>query len=321
MNVAVLVDYANLFYRIKETGVKPRDIATRAAAVLGKLVRYVETHDSRCLHNAHVTTRLVAVLRTREFNRTATALSKVGFKIVEAAAGKTEQERASNLSAEDDIKLKHTIQDLPPATEAVVLVSLDGDFISLAQQVRYEGLYFLLAAYETPSQRLPWKWKQQADEILPLHDIDNDAEEGEPLPIVVEDGQSAERARAGEDSACVEFYHSGQRLFIFWIERREIEIGRRSQKYSHFPHIDLTDYDIQKVTSRRHLRVFKDNANVFNAEVHPECSRGTWHNGCLLERGESAVLRDGDGLVLGGENGFAAVFRRFPVIADSCPQG
>ena len=303
MQTAILVDYANLYHNILNDPSRAGDANEGAAAALAALDRYLTTYNIRCLHETEFTARHAFLLNEERFCAAIPALEQLGFKAtVVQHRRKTLDEAALNLSADDDGELIGVAMGLCPSVDAFVLVSNDGDFLSLVEKARHQGRFVVVAAYETGKSRLSGTLRRAADEVLPLRDILLDKPEPEPLS----DRDPAEPEPAPPGPA-LEIYHGGKSILAFPLERQEVEVGRRSIRLAHFPHIDLTDYDVDKAISRKHLCVATVSPGRYLLQVHTECSRPTWLAGQPLFPGESILLDNGDKVVLGGSQGFGVI--------------
>jgi pSer/pThr/pTyr-binding forkhead associated (FHA) protein len=225
---------------------------------------------------------------------------------------RTASENNRNFSADDDYVLKHTVLRLMATVDAFVLVTTDADFSPTIDMIRHSGRLALLAAYERHGHRLSRTLRERADEVLPLQEIALDRDEAEPLQTA--DNVVSEIERRSVEDTVIELFHRGRRLLQFPLHASEVEIGRRSVRLGHFPHLDVTDFDPDRTVSRRHLRVRETMERQVFLQVRSSCSRGTWMNGNPIFPGETVQVQEGDNIVFGSrEDGFGLRLR-LPVV-------
>lgn len=84
-------------------------------------------------------------------------------------------------------------------------------------------------------------------------------------------------------------------------------LGRRDPRHNILPDIDLTELDVQKITSRRHACVDFDQIGYTLTDLGS--ANGTWLNGKRLPAKTPETLNDGDEITL-GKNGVRMIFNR-----------
>lgn len=92
----------------------------------------------------------------------------------------------------------------------------------------------------------------------------------------------------------------------FLLEANSLVIGRNDVRRGWVVDIDLSPFDSQKIVSRKHARIRRQNS-TWVLEEDSECKNGSWLNGQKLAGGEPYPLQDGDEIIL-GRNGVALRF-------------
>ncbi|GMK41943.1 hypothetical protein PCCS19_50020 [Paenibacillus sp. CCS19] len=304
MKFLILIDYANLFINIKNN--------TEARAVseieheIGRILTALKQNLSR---PSQYSKKGITVIRTQAFvldepgfGRPEDGLANYGVSVTRVnSKKKTDAMKAMNQSRDDDDELmKVGLEAVRKGeVEGVLVVSNDGDFSSLGEKIQFAGRLFWVGAYEG-RVRASGRLRRIADAVLPLHELVKGVDEGIALPL----DESTQREQVQEiQGAHLNIYYAGKVIMRYPVKDKTIEIGRRSTSRFHYPHVDLTDHDTNRIVSRQHakLQLF---GNRLLFTVHDECTRGTWRDGAIVYPCEQFFVDKETKIVIGSNRGF-----------------
>jgi hypothetical protein len=97
---------------------------------------------------------------------------------------------------------------------------------------------------------------------------------------------------------CLVVYQNKQPVHYHAIVHDETLIGRHDPVSGAYPQLDLTPWDAEAATSRKHAYVYRQEGQF---SLKPITNSGTQLGRELLEMGSRAALSDGDVIVLGGK--------------------
>jgi hypothetical protein len=97
---------------------------------------------------------------------------------------------------------------------------------------------------------------------------------------------------------CLVVYQNRQPVHYHPIVHDETLLGRADPVSGAYPQLDLTPWDTEAVTSRKHAYVYRQEGKF---SLKPITNAGTQLGGELVEMGDRRPLKDGDVIVLGGK--------------------
>lgn len=309
MRLAILIDYANIFIslkkslKLKQTKEIEEEIIKIVEATKKKLAK-PNPHSKKGIQIAETH---AFVLDDPNFGRPENVLPQFGINIERVSDGKKSQEmKDMNQSRADDDALMRKALELIQSGKAdgIFIFSNDGDFVSVGKKVQYIGRYFWTGIYESEMVRAAFRLKKEADVVVPLQEMVTDASEGIALPVTEEVVREAAEEITGPH---LEVYYNGEMILTYPLDKKVIEIGRRSTSRLHYPHVDLTDYDKERIVSRQHAKIQRV-GNHLLFSVHKECSRGTWKDRKIVYPGEQFFLEPDMRIILGSERGFGLLY-------------
>ena len=309
MKFAVLVDYANLFITVKETkGLKkPEDVEKEIHRIFSALQKKLEQpHTFGKRKKVIETVAFVCyVLDLPSFGNPEAAYRDLNIKVKRIQpTGKTDKMKIMNQSQDDDSVLMKdgSALALKGGIDGILLLSHDGDFISLGEQLDQMGKLFWIGTYEV-TQRASRMLRNRANVVLPLHEIVEDIEEGQAIPE--EEIVADEEIITGPH---LEIFYRKQVILRYPIYKTPITLGRRSASLFHYPQVDLTEFDREKVVSRRHATITPIGNRLLFA-VDSNCTRGTWRDQKRVYRGEQFFFEPDMKIVIGSSKGFGIRYR------------
>lgn len=77
----------------------------------------------------------------------------------------------------------------------------------------------------------------------------------------------------------------------------ETLLGRFDPVSGSYPELDLTEFDTDSRTSRKHAYLYRQGGNYY---LYPVSNAGTQHNQSLVDMGEKRKLANGDVIILAG---------------------
>jgi len=310
MKFVLLIDYANLFINIKKNNEKvythtevEQEIKKIIHALKAKLVK----PNQYSKKGITIIKAIAFVLDNNGFGKPENSFTEdeLVIKRVKSVKKDESMKLMSQSQDDDDVLMKEGLAFVESGqADGVLVISNDGDFVSLGEKVQYVGRYFWVGVHEGVN-RAAYHLRQVADVVLPLHEIVKGDDEGIALPVggALQDEQLTEIS--GPHLA---IYFRGKMILRYPIKADKpkhstIEIGRRSSSRFHYPQVDLTDHDLEKIVSRQHAKLQIIGGRLLFS-VHRECSRGTWKNGIRVYPCEQFFLEPGMQIVVGNNKGF-----------------
>ena len=293
MRIAIFVDGTNLIESTRRA-FQGRPIGATVGRILANLLGAGLAQAG--LENGTVVARRMFLVDDKQYTPLADDIEAAGFTLHRIAAPKlSERDRERSLSRADDRALADAVQAGAAAGQfdTCVLVTNDGDFISLVDKLETDGISIVLGYLQPPgrSQSAP-RVNANLAKAVPRHVRLFDLADMELAPMASKAIRPMLRLFMGE--TCITTCEMGTET---------LDIGRSSKKFGRTD-VDLAEWDKEKILSRRHLSLRFSGGQLI-ARIPLEASRPTWCNDHLLEPGESCLLVAGTELVLGdADDGF-----------------
>lgn len=307
MRFAVLIDYANFFIsvkndlKIKETAEVEKEICS----IINSVCKYLSESNEYNNKGIDIVIKKAFVLDDKSFGFPENTLPKSGIevkRVYDKNEKKTESMKKMNQSRLDDEILMQEGMNLANknVVDGVLVIANDGDYGSLAEKLGYIGRSFWAGVYKGPKTFVSGKLKNAADIVLPIKDIYEGIDEGEAVEALEEVAAVKMEEVKGPR---ILIFRRGKIIIEYPVNKKLITIGRRSTRRHHFPQIDLTEHDKDKIVSRQHAEIRKINNRLIFL-VHKNCSRGTWVDKNPIYPLQQFILKPGMAIVIGDKTGF-----------------
>ncbi len=309
MKFAILVDYANLFLSVKN--IKSYKTSEEVESELYKIFASLKQKLNEPFkvgkrdRNIQPLAFVCYVLDYESFGNPEKVYKDLNVTVKRVKkTGKSDEMKSMNQSQDDDSLIMSDARKLATqgGIDGILVVTNDGDFVALGEQLNQIGKLFWAGVYGD-RKNVSHQLRKRANLVLPLHEIVDNIDEGEALEEneIVAD----EEVITGPH---LEIYYRKQVILRYPISTTPIEIGRRSSSLFHYPQIDLTESDSEKVVSRRHATITPIGNRLLFA-VNSKCDRGTWRNKRRVYRGEQFFFEPDMQVVIGSSTGFGIRYR------------
>jgi uncharacterized LabA/DUF88 family protein len=292
--VAIMVDGANLAYGVVDCFGR----AGRIEALRRILHRLPQAATGMLSPDARIVCRLLFLIDSPVFRSIGQEIAETAFDICYVAASAlTDRERRELRSRADDGALKARAIAQVDDYDILVLVSNDGDFVSLVETLQAHGRPVVLGYLQCNTDDggrvlVSQALQRAASQSLDLHSL---SQREDPVP-------NPQKPSESEQNRHVLDLYQGEKLVEHqFVSTEVVEVGRHSKTRTWQPDLDLAPHDTSKFTSRRHLclRFLEDGRCL--VQIHADCRGSTWLNGDRMFPGETSFYQAGDRLVLGHE--------------------
>lgn len=316
MNVVMFIDYANLFHNFQNIFDCDNQlfIENKICECVIKTCEYLK------VQGIHIAGKKAYVLPDEIYGKPKKNLWDRANILVEYVAEPMRRKTASMKqmvqSRADDKELARGVLTClkDERLQGIMIVSNDNDFANVGEQVKYCGKDFFVGSIEAKCKRKGKHVrtgnliKSVSNKTIPMFDILEQKDEGDyfdtPERMIAEELELSK-----ESGPRLELYKNQNLILNYPINKNMIQIGRRSIRRHHLPHIDLTAFDKEKVVSRQHAEILKIGEKLIFS-IHQNCSRGTWIGRKAASAGEQFVLQPDQPILLGDRTeGFVMVYR------------